>query len=56
MKESMQLRINYNSTVFRREVKQIIKKAFSYQLSAVSFINHNNYLFYSSKSIAIAPI
>jgi hypothetical protein len=35
----MQLRINYNNILFRREVKQIINKAFSYQLSAVSWMN-----------------
>jgi len=28
----MQLRINYNNILFRREVKQIINKAFSGQL------------------------
>jgi hypothetical protein len=30
--------------------------AFSYQLSAVSFMYHHNWLYYSSKSIVIDPI
>ena len=42
----MQLRINYNNILFRREVKQNIKK-----LSAISLMNHDNYRFYSSKSM-----
>jgi hypothetical protein len=29
------------------------KEAFSYQLSAVSFMNHDNSLYYSRKSIGI---
>ena len=31
-------------------------KAFSYQLSAFSFMNHNEWLYYYSKSITIGQI
>jgi hypothetical protein len=34
----------------------VLSQAFSYQLSAVSFMKYKNWLYYSSKSIVIDPI
>jgi hypothetical protein len=37
-------------------LEDVLSLAFSFQLSAVSFINQNNGLYYPSKSIVTAPI